>query len=63
MPRELCTLQRRLAETGLSHRRLLDAVRSDLVESALSGATATLSSLARTLGYATPGSPCCARER
>jgi AraC-like DNA-binding protein len=57
------TLQRRLAEAGLSHRRLMDSVRADLVEGALSRGDGSLSSLARRLGYATPGSLRRARER
>ena len=57
------TLQRRLAEAGLSHRSLMDSVRAELVESALARGHGNMSALARTLGYATAGSLKRARER
>jgi AraC-like DNA-binding protein len=57
------TLQRRLAEAGLSHRSLMDSVRAELVESAIARGERDLGSLARTLGYATAGSLRRARER
>jgi AraC-like DNA-binding protein len=57
------TLQRRLAGAGLSHRSLVESVRAELVERALHEGGGNLSALARSLGYATPGSLRRARER
>jgi AraC-like DNA-binding protein len=57
------TLQRRLAELGLTHRRLVESVRTDLVENALMRGDQKWGELARTLGYSTPGSLRRARER
>ena len=57
------TLQRRLAEAGLTHRSLIDSVRAELVDDALAQGSGNLSALARSLGYSTSCSLRRARER
>ena len=52
----VCTLQRRLRESGISYRELVEAVRLEWACRLLEAPDARIAEVAKTLGYADPSS-------